>query len=129
MPLDINIHEVDSISILEVTGAIVCDSVPDLRNEVRQLLAMGKKNFLLNLEHVSSIDEFGLGCLVAVCASAAAAKGSEEFLRPSSALKGCAARLLIPVYLGEMYEDESEALASFKQSRHGRWHTLPRTSI
>ena len=113
LPLKINIREVDSISILDLKGAVVFDSGLALRNEVLRLLAMGKKNLLLNLEGVTRIDDSGIACLVGVHQSARAAKGSAKFLKPSKCVREWGAPYS-PFWL-EGYDDESKALASFKQ--------------
>ena len=65
MPLTIDSREVGHVTILDVKGRIVLgDEIGQLRKEVRDLLAEGKKKIILNLADVDYIDSSGVGELV-----------------------------------------------------------------
>ncbi len=71
MTLTITSRELDGIAVLALNGRIVLgEETVALREKVKSLLGEGKKNILLDLKNVSTIDSSGLGALVAVHSSA-----------------------------------------------------------
>ena len=64
-------REVDGVTIVELDGRIVLgEESNSFREQVRSLLASGKKQIVLNMDHVTYIDSAGLGTLVAAHHSA-----------------------------------------------------------
>lgn len=71
MALKITNRVVDGVVVLALDGRIVLgEETIALRESVKSLLAEGKKNLILDLKNVTSIDSSGLGTLVAVHSSA-----------------------------------------------------------
>ncbi len=108
-----NVRSVDDVWIVDLQGRITIgqgDVV--LREKVQDLLEMGCKNVLLNLEKVSYMDSAGIGELVA-CYKRAKERGATiKLLNPS----GKVFDLLQLTKLEEVFEtyrDEQEAIASF----------------
>ena len=71
MALKITNREVDGVSVLALDGRIVFgEETSAVRDQVKTLLAGGKKKLVINLEKVSFVDSTGLGMLVGVRQSA-----------------------------------------------------------
>jgi len=65
MSLTIETREVAHVTILDIHGRIVLgEEIGDLRDAVRNLIAIGKKKIILNLAAVDYIDSSGVGELV-----------------------------------------------------------------
>ena len=64
--LSINARETGEVSVLDLSGDIALgDTSASLRDELKALVADGKKRIVLNLADVRRIDSSGLGTLVA----------------------------------------------------------------
>lgn len=71
MALKIANREVDGVTVLALDGRIVFgEETSSVRDQVKTLLAAGKKKLVLNMEKVSYVDSTGLGMLVGVRQSA-----------------------------------------------------------
>lgn len=71
MALKITNREVDGVSVLALDGRIVFgEETSAVRDQVKTLLAGGKKKLVINMEKVSFVDSTGLGMLVGVRQSA-----------------------------------------------------------
>jgi anti-sigma B factor antagonist len=71
MALKITNREVEGVAVLALDGRIVLgEETSTLREKVKNLLAEGKKNIVLNLSNVTQIDSSGLGALVTAYSSA-----------------------------------------------------------
>jgi anti-anti-sigma factor len=69
--LKITNREVDGVSVLALDGRIVFgEETSAVRDQVKTLLAGGKKKLVINMEKVSFVDSTGLGMLVGVRQSA-----------------------------------------------------------
>src|ERR1700727_2944548 len=65
MPLTIVTREVNHVTILDIHGRLVLGpEIGALRDEVRALIAQGKKKIILNLADVDYLDSSGVGELV-----------------------------------------------------------------
>jgi anti-sigma B factor antagonist len=77
MALKITNHEVDGVAVLALDGRIVLgEETHALREKVKNILAEGKKQLVLDLRNVTMIDSSGLGTLVAAHSSARSAGAS-----------------------------------------------------
>lgn len=65
MSMKYTTREVDGVTVLDLSGRITLgEGSVTLRDAVKDVLAKGSKNILLNLENVDYIDSSGLGELV-----------------------------------------------------------------
>lgn len=62
--LTIYIREIEGVTVLDVSGALVGETAKALPEEVREMLAADKKRLLLNLKGVTNMDSHGVGSLV-----------------------------------------------------------------
>ncbi|PYT83783.1 MAG: anti-sigma factor antagonist [Acidobacteria bacterium] len=66
-----NSEEVEGVSVVELDGRIVLgEESNSLREELKSLIAEGKKKIVLNMANIKYIDSAGLGILVAAHLSA-----------------------------------------------------------
>jgi anti-sigma B factor antagonist len=115
MALKITNHDVDGVTVLALDGRIVLgEETSALREKVKNLLAEGKKKFVLNMGGVTVIDSSGLGALVAAYSSA---KSGGASLRLSN-LGSHSHQLLQMTKLFTVFEvsnTEEEAVRSFSK--------------
>ncbi len=65
MSMTVSTRQVDGVTILDLSGRITLgEGSVQLRDTVRELLAKGSKNILLNLGDITYIDSSGIGELV-----------------------------------------------------------------
>lgn len=71
MSITVKIEEIEGVSVVELKGRIVLGAESGtLREVVKNLIAAGKKEIVLDMSHVTYIDSAGLGILVAAHVSA-----------------------------------------------------------
>lgn len=112
--LNIRNREIGDVTILDLAGQIsLGGGNVELRAGLRQTLAEGKENILLNLEKVSYIDSSGLGELIAGYVALQKNGGTLKLLRLSAKVQELMMiTKLITVF--EMFESEDEAVSSFQ---------------
>jgi anti-sigma B factor antagonist len=112
--LKITNREVDGVSVLALDGRIVFgEETSAVRDQVKTLLAAGKKKLVLNMEKVAYVDSTGLGMLVGVRQSA---KTSNAQLRLSN-VEARYSELLKMTQLWPLFEvsdTEADAVRSLK---------------
>ncbi len=81
MSIKVSTRQVDGVTILDLSGRITLgEGSVTLRDTIRDLLAKGDKNILLNLGDVSYIDSSGIGELVSAFTSVKNAGGELKLL-------------------------------------------------
>ena len=81
MSIKVSTRQVDGVTILDLSGRITLgEGSVVLRDAIRDLLAKGDKNILLNLGDVSYIDSSGIGELVSAFTSVRNAGGELKLL-------------------------------------------------
>jgi anti-sigma B factor antagonist len=113
MALKITNSELDGTSVVTLDGRIVLgEESQALREKLKGLIAQGKKQIVLNMDHVAYIDSAALGILVAAHVSAknqgASLKLSNLGTRFQEVLQ---ITKLVTVF--EVCETEAAAVASF----------------
>lgn len=120
MALEISIRESDGITILDLRGkATISDGESELlQSTLEELIANGVRKFLLNLAQLSHVDSSGFSVIAKVCVALRHDGGDLRFVRPSGrALMAFKVVRLIDVI--PTFDDESEALASFRSRGYG----------
>jgi anti-sigma B factor antagonist len=85
--LTITMREVDGVSVVSLDGRIgLGQEANSLRDQMKTLLAAGKKKFVLNMSGVSMVDSAGLGTLVGVHHSVVSSGASLRLCNLSSML-------------------------------------------
>ena len=113
MSLNLNIREDSGVTVIEISGRLTLGEVATrVTDEVRRLLAEGKKRLLIDLAGLTNMDSSGLGLLVSAYATVNREGGQLRLSNLTSRIKDLL--LVTKLYaVLDVYEDEPAALASF----------------
>ena len=113
--LTISERHIDGVTILDLHGGIrLGEENAHLHNAIRELVSQDKKNLLLNLAQVTKIDSSGMGELIAAWTTLQKNGGEAKLLNLTQSVEHLMTLTkLLTVF--ETYENESDAIASFKQ--------------
>ncbi|MEO8595720.1 MAG: STAS domain-containing protein [Candidatus Solibacter sp.] len=115
MSLTIGIRETPEATILDLDGRVVLgEALGEMRDSIREALAGGQKNILLNLAGVSHIDSSGLGQFIGSFATVTSHGGQMKLLNLQKKVHDLM-QITKLVTVFETYTDEAEALKSFKK--------------
>jgi anti-sigma B factor antagonist len=108
-----NVREVRGVAILDLKGKITIGSGDvQLRETINKLVDDGKKNILINMQDVTTIDSSGIGELVGCYTSVTNKGGKLKLLHlPPKISDVLTVTQLITVF--DVYESEPEALSSY----------------
>lgn len=113
MALTAKARQVGNVAIVDLHGKVTLgENTGILRDELRSLLAQGKKHIVLNMKGVSYVDSAGLGELVGAYTTAANQGGAVKLLH----LQGKMRDLLQITKLETIFptfDDEQAAVQSF----------------
>lgn len=107
------VRQSGNVAIVDLAGKITLgDGSGLVRNTIKELLAAGSRNILLNLAQVSYLDSAGLGEVVGSYATVASAGGEVKLLNPQGKVKDLLqVTKLYTVFAA--FTDEGAALRSF----------------
>jgi len=74
--MEINIREVNSVSVVEFTGNLDTNTAPGAENQINGLLDSGASKILVNFENLNYISSAGLRVLLATAKKMMASGGS-----------------------------------------------------
>jgi anti-sigma B factor antagonist len=119
MSLKANVRKAGDVAIVDLAGRITLGEGSGLlRSTIKDLVANGQKNILVNLKEVSYLDSAGLGELVGSYASVTHAGGSIKLLHPQAKVHDLLqVTKLFTVFV--TFDDENEALRSFAAAAAG----------
>ncbi len=112
--LNIKQRQAGDVMILDLDGEVrIGDSATALRSAIRELAATGSTKILLNLGGVRYIDSSGIGELIANYTTVGRSGGQLKLLNLTDKVQDLLViTKLLTVF--DVYEDEAEALSSFK---------------
>jgi anti-sigma B factor antagonist len=113
MSMKLVTRDVSGVTIVDLSGKITLgEGGMTLREEVRKLLAEGKKKIVLNLGEVNYIDSSGLGELVSAYTAVKNAGGELKLLNLTSKVRDLLViTKLVTVF--DVKDDEASAVSSF----------------
>ncbi len=116
MSMKLKTRQVDGVTILDCSGRITLgEGSVQLRDAVRDLLAKGSKNILLNLGEVTYIDSSGIGELVSAFTTVKNQGGELKLLNLTKKVHDLLQiTKLYTVF--DVKDDESSAVASFARA-------------
>ena len=125
MSMKIKTRQVDGISIMDCSGRITLgEGSVQLRDAVRDLLAKGSKQILLNLGDVTYIDSSGIGELVSAFTTVRNQGGDLKLLNLTKKVHDLLQiTKLYTVF--DVKDDEASAVASFARARIFSFWCLP----
>jgi anti-sigma B factor antagonist len=114
MSMKFTTREVDGITVLDLSGKIMLgEGSVTIRDAVRDVLAKGSNQILLNLADINYIDSSGIGELVSGLTAVKNAGGALKLLQLTKKVKDLLQiTKLYTVF--DIYDDEAEAIASYK---------------
>lgn len=116
MQLKIDICRANGIMILECSGRIVFgEETAALREQVKDLVAAGRKQIVLELGSVSHIDSGGLGTLVGLYTTARNAGGVIKLANLTQKVRDLM-QITKLVAVFEVYASEQEAIEAFRKT-------------
>ena len=110
------VRQIDSVTIVDVSGRITLgEGCAQLRELIREQLAKGNKNVLLNLGDVSYIDSSGIGELVSSYTAVSNQGGSLKLLNLTKKVQDLLQ--ITKLYtIFDVHDDEAKAISSFTAS-------------
>ncbi len=111
--LTINQRQMGGVTIVDLDGRIALgESNTQLHQSLKQLVADGRKNVVLNLAKVTGIDSSGLGSIVAGYSTLQSAGGSLKLVNLSDRIADL--MTITKLYtVFDIYENEADAVNSF----------------
>jgi anti-sigma B factor antagonist len=105
---------VDGVTVLDLSGRITLgEGSVQIRDAIRDLIAKGQKNILLNLAEVNYIDSSGLGELVSAYTTARNQAAGLKLLKLTKKVHDLLQ--LTKLYtVFDIFDDEASAIVSFK---------------
>ena len=115
--MNIDERAVQGVTILHLAGTLALGSGAGvLRDKMRALVREGRRDFLLDLSQVGSIDSTGISEIIGAYTTAKKAGGSVKFLNVTKFVHDLfAITKLLLVF--ELFSNETEALASFSPQK------------
>jgi anti-sigma B factor antagonist len=112
--LAISSREVDGVTVLELSGRITLgEGSVQLRDAIRDAIAKGQRNILVDLGEVNYIDSSGLGELVSAYTTARNQGAKLKLLKLTKKVHDLLQ--LTKLYtVFDIYDDEASAIASYK---------------
>ncbi|MGH9325147.1 MAG: STAS domain-containing protein [Terriglobia bacterium] len=109
-------RHVDAVTIIDLSGRITLgEDLAELRQMIRNLLAQGQKQILLDLGDVTYIDSSGIGELVSGFTAVSNQGGQLKLLNLTKRVHDLLQiTKLLTVF--EVYDDEPTAIASFHKA-------------
>ena len=118
MSLQISVRESGDVAILDLRGKLTIDGGSELLSRyLKTLLRKAPCNLLLNLADLSQVDSSGVSVIIDTVLSLKRQREDLKLLRP----RGHVLEVLRVLHLTELipsFEDETQALASFRSRRY-----------
>jgi anti-sigma B factor antagonist len=115
--MKISNRQIADVTILDVSGRVVAGEAALLRESIRNLIACGEKNIVLNLAEVPYIDSAGIGELVSALVAVRRQSGCLGLLHLSRRVRDVLEIVkLLTVF--QVFANEAEALAAFTVSQN-----------
>lgn len=116
MSLKIAERQLGNVTVLDVSGRIVLGAESaQLREAVRERLAAGKKNIVLNLGEVPYVDSTAIGELISACLAVRREGGDVKLLNLTKKVHDVVQIVRIGSVL-EIFDNESAAVNAFSKS-------------
>ena len=109
------IRQKNGITILELTGKIIGEAIPDLRAiMIRQIDTSETPHFLINFERVHKMDSSGLGTLISVHNMARVKQGRIGIINVGKNIKNLIVQSRL-INIFEHFETEAAALSELSR--------------
>jgi anti-sigma B factor antagonist len=110
--MKISTRQIAEVTILDVSGRVVAGEAALLRDSIRNVIARGEKNIVLNLAEVPYIDSAGIGELVSALVAVRRQSGCLGLLGLTRRVRDILEIVkLLTVF--QVFANEAEALTTF----------------
>ena len=115
MSVELTNRQVGDVTVIDAKGRITLgEGSSDFRDTIKDLVAKGQKNVLVNLAQITYIDSSGIGEMVSGYTTVANAGGKLKLLSLTKRIQDLLQiTKLYTVF--EVYDDEAAGLASFQK--------------
>ncbi len=114
MALTINLQDKEGVTILVLSGKLICGEGCDtFSKQIEDLLQKNKNKIILNLEEVNFCDSSGLGYLIKDLNATREQGGDLKLLKPSQKVQDLLDLTKLSTVF-DIHSTEDEAVASFK---------------
>jgi len=115
---DFKVHQRDGegVSVIDLKGYLDAHTAPDLESAFQKLMNDRKFNIIVNCRELSYISSAGLGVFMAFIEDVRKNKGDIKLTNMSPKVYNVFDLLGFPI-LYEIYKDEQEAVARFKEQK------------
>ena len=116
MSLEIRESEREGVAILSLKGRLTVGEASIIREKITELSAAGRKNVVLDLEHVEYVDSTGLGSMVICFTSLKKQGGALKLVNPNT--RNVELLLLTKLHtVFEVFTEVQDAVNSFFPGR------------
>jgi anti-sigma B factor antagonist len=115
MSVELTNRQVGDVTVIDAKGRITLgEGSSDFRDTIKELVAKGQKNVLVNLAQITYIDSSGIGEMVSGYTTVANAGGKLKLLSLTKRIQDLLQiTKLYTVF--DVYDDEAAGLASFQK--------------
>jgi anti-sigma B factor antagonist len=125
--MEVSKRQIGNIAFVDVSGRIVAGELMPLRETIREILARGEDNIVLNLQKVPYIDSAGIGELVTALVGVRRQGGCLRLMSLTPKVREVLdITKLLTVF--QVFENEAQALDSFALSQPCSQHLIARAS-
>lgn len=120
--MEIRQSAVGAVMVLDPVGKLVLSEGEDdslLKDTITSLMRQGRRQFMVNLAHVSQVDTSGLTSLVAAQIAVRKQGGQIKLLRPTTRLRELLGITRLNTFF-EVFDTERDAIASFRPEQQGQ---------
>lgn len=113
--LELNIRDVEEITIIDIKGELDLQHANDLRAEIKELINKGRLNILINLDETNYMDSSGIGVLVSSLTTLQKKKGILKIVNVKEAVKKVFEFSRLDLVF-KIFNSEEEALSNWASS-------------
>ena len=110
--MKVSIRQIADVTILDLSGRLVAGETEPFRSSLRDLIARGETNIILNLAQVPYIDSAGIGELVQALVATRRDSGDLKLLHPVERVSEVLETVKLSTVF-HVFENERDALAAF----------------
>lgn len=119
MSIKVKERQANGVTILDISGRIVLGKeTAALRDSIREQIAQGRKNILLNLGEVPYIDSTGIGELVSAFIAVRREGGAVKLLNLAKKVRDTVEIVKLGSIF-ELFDDEAAAIKTFSREKQG----------
>ncbi len=113
--MELKAREESGVVIIYPIGEMDLYNAPNLKEKIQEFLVENKKNFIINLEHISYTDSSGIGALIASLTQLRKQGGMLKLSNTKASIHKIFVLTELTSFF-QMFNTEEEALSSYRNS-------------